>query len=982
MNLNKLRVIAINFSKIYVLALLTLCLSFYSCNGLSDSVLDPSDFVTSGDSIENNHPPTLETIGDRTVKDEELLQFTISAEDPDNDALTFYASNLPTGATFDPHNLQFFWTPNYNQTGNYKKILFTVTDSGIPSKSDSESIAISVGNVNRPPCLEEIEDKHVKENEILQFTISARDPDGDDLTYSVSNLPRGATFNASTGEFFWQPDYTQSGNHKDILFTVIDNGTPSTLSDSKAINITVGMVNSPPILTPIGDKLVNENDTLSFTISATDIDGDELTYSASNLPTGASLNTPQRLFSWTPDYSQSGNYKNILFVVTDNGTPSENDYEEITITVGNVNRPPLWDTIGDKTISEGELLQFTISATDPDGDGLIYSGSNLPTGAYFNSQTRVFSWIPDYTQSGNYRDITFTVVDDGIPTEGDNEAITITVGNINRPPVLDPIGDRNLTEGELLEFTIFSTDPDGDNLTYSASNLPKGADFNSDTRIFSWTPNYSQSGIYTDVKFTVTDNGIPNESDLENITITVNNRQWWDISWGYRREIILSDNGSEWDLTNYQVNINLDSSFDFAKADENGDDIRFTYYESMTQSESEINYWIENWDVVAKEASIWVNVTTIPSDSIAVIYIYYGNDSVSAVSSKELTFYNDNFIDTFYNSTKIDTQESSNISVYNNNVIIDIDQYTTIYNYDGVTQSLSVPKAYENDVDRFPFEGDPARRNDHEEATDSQYAAIAASDNNRWETDNPGYSVIWGCDEMMLWLDMVIDEPLEDITYIDLTFEGYYSDQSGDFRIYVLERGADWWMDESWNQLGSELSIPSGTDGVISRPISSDFDAYIDELDGNITWVVGAPDVCRERLYIDYVEMEVFTHSTLVSVAIPEDENTRLIAGETLSFNDTEPTNTEIRYYIEYNTGDSWTLIPDSCLFGNFAGFDESQVDISSIARDYGRIRLRAELSTTNSSITPILHDWKVFHSYRKYVDPEPSYNVGEEESL
>ncbi|UCB43895.1 MAG: hypothetical protein JSV77_04410 [Dehalococcoidales bacterium] len=92
-------------------------------------------------------------------------------------------------------------------------------------------------------------------------------------------------------------------------------------------------------------------------------------------------------------------------------------------------------------------------------------------------------------------------------------------GTTNQPPILSPIGNRSVNEGELLEFTISATDSDDDPLTFSASNLPPGSDFNEQTRTFSWTPTSSQVGSYPDVYFEVSDG---EQTDFENITITVN----------------------------------------------------------------------------------------------------------------------------------------------------------------------------------------------------------------------------------------------------------------------------------------------------------------------------------------------------------------------------------------------------------------------------------------------------------------------------
>jgi hypothetical protein len=81
--------------------------------------------------------------------------------------------------------------------------------------------------------------------------------------------------------------------------------------------------------------------------------------------------------------------------------------------------------------------------------------------------------------------------------------------------------------GKLLTFNISATDPDGDQLQYSASNLPDGASFDPDTQTFSWTPRYDQAGVYS-VHFEVSDGEL---TDSEDITITVVQLyEDWDVN--------------------------------------------------------------------------------------------------------------------------------------------------------------------------------------------------------------------------------------------------------------------------------------------------------------------------------------------------------------------------------------------------------------------------------------------------------------------
>ena len=386
---------------------------------------------------------------------------------------------------------------------------------------DGQSVPVSTVNgqavihINQAPVLAAIGNKTLNEGSLLGFTISATDPDGDTLTYSASNLPTGAAFNTATRAFTWTPTYSQAGSYPNVHFQVSDGS----LTDFEDITITVSNVNQAPVLSSIGNKGANEGQQLTFAVSATDPDGGTPTYSASNLPAGAAFNVATRAFTWTPTYSQAGSYANVHFQVSDG---SLTDFEDITITVNNVNQAPVMNSIGNRTVNEGSVLSFTVSATDPDGDAITYSASSLPSGASFNASTRTFSWTPSYAQSGTYNNVHFEVTDGSLTA---SENIRITVNNVNGPPVLSSIGNKSVNEGSLLSFTISATDPDGDTMTYSASNLPSGASFNAGTRTFSWTPSYVQAGTYSAVHFQVSDGSLTASEDIV-VTVTEQYANW------------------------------------------------------------------------------------------------------------------------------------------------------------------------------------------------------------------------------------------------------------------------------------------------------------------------------------------------------------------------------------------------------------------------------------------------------------------------
>jgi hypothetical protein len=92
----------------------------------------------------------------------------------------------------------------------------------------------------------------------------------------------------------------------------------------------------------IGNKTVNETEELKFTILASDLNGNAVTYSASDLPTGATFDAATATFNWTPTFEQAGVY-NVTFNATANGA---SDSETVNITVVNVDRSPVLASIG------------------------------------------------------------------------------------------------------------------------------------------------------------------------------------------------------------------------------------------------------------------------------------------------------------------------------------------------------------------------------------------------------------------------------------------------------------------------------------------------------------------------------------------------------------------------------------------------------------------------------------------------------------
>jgi hypothetical protein len=278
--------------------------------------------------------------------------------------------------------------------------------------------------------------------------------------------------------------------------------------------------NQPPVLDPIGHRSVGEGATLTFTISATDPNGDRLIYSVGNLPPGAVYYVRTQTFSWKTASGDAGNYQ-VAFTVADSGDPPMSDAEIVTITVGDVNRPPELSAIDNRSVDLDEPLEFVVTAFDSDNQNLSFSAANLPDGASFDRTSRIFQWTPSDADNdvGNHQ-VTFTVTDDGAPPLSDSKDVTITVGDVNRPPVIGLIGNKVVEAGQLLTFMVTATDPDNDPIEFSAQGLSQGAFFDKASQLFYWAPTSDDIGVNI-VRFRVEDSGTPPESNEVFIDIEV-----------------------------------------------------------------------------------------------------------------------------------------------------------------------------------------------------------------------------------------------------------------------------------------------------------------------------------------------------------------------------------------------------------------------------------------------------------------------------
>jgi len=491
---------------------------------------DVSLLLNTGSRI--NRPPVLDPIGPQEVTEGDLLEVDVMASDPDEDPLTLAMEVLggapvsSLGASFTDHGDAtgtFAWTPAADQGTRPGRLYELVVSADDGLLSDEVVVPVIVFDFNRPPTLDPLSNVTVEELELVAIDVAAHahDPDpGDVLSFGAVGLPLGASLNPSTGLFDWTPSATQGdgpGNHVDYPITFTATDLAGKTAD-EGLRIRVLDVNHPPqFLGPAVNQQILEGQLLDLLIEVVDPDGDALTVTGPIVPPGATFTQGTRRFEWIPGFTQGrAEPYPARFEATDG---EDTAVLELQITVLNNNRPPTFVGLMNQQVTEGELLSFDVVAQDLDGDPLTLSALGTPGGASFTAETGAFAWTPDFTQAGNHL-VTFRVTDGIAIVE---QVVTIEVLNFNHVPVLSPLDDQEILEGQFIQVGVNVSDADHDPLVVTLEPLPEGALFfqQGAVWIFQWVPGPEQRGVYPLV-VEATD-GFIAEPLTEPFTITVVN---------------------------------------------------------------------------------------------------------------------------------------------------------------------------------------------------------------------------------------------------------------------------------------------------------------------------------------------------------------------------------------------------------------------------------------------------------------------------
>ncbi|MFD1143977.1 putative Ig domain-containing protein [Larkinella insperata] len=441
--------------------------------------------------------------------------------DPENTALTYALTGLPAGLSFNASNRIISGTPTV--TGTFS-LTYAATDQPGARSTVVFPLVVNPATtpVNQPPVAPgSMAPLSATVN--VGFTASAlpvfTDAENDVLTYTLTGLPAGLSFNASTRVISGTP--TSSGTFT-LTYAAKD---ASHAPVSTSFNLMVATGGGNPVVTGNFDGYLDgvncstlsgwiwDRDKPNTPIAIEFLDGATIETAVSigsvvadvfrqDLKNAGKGNGAHGYSYFTPE-SIKNNQEHTIWARVQ-GSTYILKWSPKKLTCEGAGNPP----VNAAPVAPGSMaplsatvnVGFTATAlpvfTDAENDALTYTLTGLPAGLSFNASTRVIAGTP--TASGTF---TLTYAAKDASHAPVSTFLTLTVSNgtttppANQPPVAPTVSALAATVNVAYTSAALPvfTDANSDALTYTLTGLPTGLSFNASTRVISGTPAASGS---------------------------------------------------------------------------------------------------------------------------------------------------------------------------------------------------------------------------------------------------------------------------------------------------------------------------------------------------------------------------------------------------------------------------------------------------------------------------------------------------------
>lgn len=259
-----------------------------------------------------NKAPTISGTPPSTVAVGSYYRFLPVANDADGDKLTFRVKNAPWWSSVNSATGLMVGKPT--AAGTWSGIVISVSDGRTTTYLPAFTITAGATTANRAPVISGTPVTTVTAGAAYSFKPTASDPDGNTLGFTITNKPAWASFSTTTGLLSGTP--TAAATHAGIVISVSD-GKVTTALPAFAITVTGAATNRAPTISGSPSTSLNVGTAYLFKPTASDADGNTLTFSIANKPSWATFSTTTGQLSGTPAAANVGTTSGIVISVSD-----------------------------------------------------------------------------------------------------------------------------------------------------------------------------------------------------------------------------------------------------------------------------------------------------------------------------------------------------------------------------------------------------------------------------------------------------------------------------------------------------------------------------------------------------------------------------------------------------------------------------------------------------------------------------------------
>lgn len=377
---------------------------------------------------------------------------------------------------------------------------------------------------NAAPVIEGTPELTARAGIAYRFVPVTSDAENDNLTFSITGMPTWATFDQANGALAGTPGDSDVGQTGDIEITVSDGTSQASVGPFRiqvvAREAAPPAANAPPVISGSPATLATADSPYIFIPTATDPDGDTLTFSIANRPRWATFSTSTGQLTGTPTEAQVGTTRDIRIRVSDGHTTTSLAAFSIEVK-GKANKAPTISGVPPTTVQVGTAYTFQPDASDPDSTALTFSIRNKPAWASFDPKTGLLSGTPSAADVGTTSKIRISVSDGKRNASLPAFSIQVTAApSRNTPPTLTGTPPTAVSAGTRYSFIPSAADAEQDILSFSVQNKPTWATFSIATGELSGAPTLSDVGTFPNIVISVSDGKASTALKPFSITVT------------------------------------------------------------------------------------------------------------------------------------------------------------------------------------------------------------------------------------------------------------------------------------------------------------------------------------------------------------------------------------------------------------------------------------------------------------------------------